>query len=57
MHFLVQRSGLKDIYDKVTAGERISESDALRLFESKDLNTVGAIAEVVRQRKTGNRAS
>ena len=57
MHFLVQRSGLKDIYDKVTAGERISESDALRLFESKDLNSVGAIAEVVRQRKTCNRAS
>jgi aminodeoxyfutalosine synthase len=29
----------------------------LRLFESKDLNTVGAIADLARQRKVGNRAS
>ena len=44
-------------YDKVAAGERISEADALRLFESKDLNAVGAIADLARQKKTGNRAS
>jgi aminodeoxyfutalosine synthase len=48
---------LRDIYDKVVAGERISEADALRLFESKDLNAIGAIADFVRQRKVGNRAS
>jgi len=41
----------------VAAGERISEADAQRLFESKDLNTVGAIADLARQRKVGNRAS
>ena len=57
MNFFIQRSGLRDIYDKVVAGERISEADALRLFESKDLNAVGAIADFVRQRKAGNRAS
>ncbi len=57
MNFFVQRSGLCDIYDKVVAGERISEADALRLFETKDLNAVGAIADFVRQRKVGNRAS
>src|SRR5450432_1564323 len=57
MNFFIQRSELRDIYDKVVAGERISESDALRLFESKDLNVVGAIADFVRQRKVGNRAS
>src|ERR1700719_1693966 len=56
MNFFVQRSGLRDLYDKVAAGERISETDALRLFESKDLNAVGAIADLVRQRKVGNRA-
>jgi len=55
--FFVQRSELRDIYDKVVSGERISETDALRLFESKDLNTVGAIADLARQRKVGNRAS
>src|SRR5579862_6466870 len=57
MNFFVQRSDLRDIYDKVVAGERISEFDALRLFESKDLNAVGAIADFVRQRKVDNRAS
>src|SRR5437773_12224047 len=57
MNFFVQRSELRDLYDKVAAGERISEADAIRLFESKDLNSVGAIAELVRQRKAGNRAS
>jgi aminodeoxyfutalosine synthase len=54
MDFFIQRSGLRDIYDKVAAGERISEADALRLFESKDLNAVGAIADFARQKKTGN---
>src|ERR1700690_4600046 len=57
MNFFVQRSGLRDLYDKVAAGERISEPDALRLFESKDLNAVGAIADLARQKKNGNRAS
>jgi aminodeoxyfutalosine synthase len=57
MNFFVQRSELRGIYDKVVAGERISEADALRLFESKDLNAVGAIADFVRQKKNGNRAS
>src|SRR5208282_5234279 len=37
--------------------ERISDADALRLFESKNLNAVGAIADFARQRKVGNRAS
>ena len=57
MHFFVQRSELRDLYDKVAAGERISEADALRLFESRDLNAVGAIADLARQKKVGNRAS
>jgi len=57
VNFFIQRSDLRDIYDKVVAGERISETDALRLFESKDLNAVGAIADFVRQRKAGNHAS
>src|ERR1700742_3302876 len=57
MNFFVQRSELRDLYDKVAAGERISETDALRLFESKDLNAVGAIADLARQKKVGNRAS
>jgi aminodeoxyfutalosine synthase len=57
VQFFVQRSELRDLYDKVVAGQRISEADALRLFESKDLNALGAIADLARQRKVGCRAS
>ncbi|HEY5298068.1 MAG TPA: aminofutalosine synthase MqnE [Verrucomicrobiae bacterium] len=57
MNFFINHSELRDIYDKVVAGERISESDALRLFETKDLNALGAIADFVRQKKNGNHAS
>ena len=57
MDFFVQRGELRDLYDKVVAGERISDADALRLFESKDLNAVGAIADFVNRRRNGCRAS
>jgi aminodeoxyfutalosine synthase len=57
VQFFIQSSGLADLYDRVAAGQRISEADALRLFESKDLNALGAIADLARQRKVGNRAS
>jgi aminodeoxyfutalosine synthase len=57
VHFFVQRSELRDLYAKVAAGVRLTEADALRLFESKDLNAVGAIADFARQRKVGPRAS
>jgi aminodeoxyfutalosine synthase len=57
MSFFLRRSELRDVHDKVVAGERINEADALRLFESKDLNAVGAIADFARQQKVGNRAS
>src|ERR1043166_9431854 len=56
MCFLLHLSELHDLYDKVVAGERISEADALRLFESKDLNAVGAIADFARARRVGSRA-
>lgn len=57
MSFVLKHSELRDIYDKVVAGTRITEEDALRLLESKDLNAVGAIADFARQRKVGNHAS
>jgi aminodeoxyfutalosine synthase len=57
MHFLLQRSELRDLYDKTAAGQRISEADALRLFESRDLHALGAIAGLARQRQVGRRAS
>jgi len=57
VHYFVQRSDLRDLYEKTAAGERLSDADALRLFESRDLNAVGAIADLARQRRVGNRAS
>ena len=38
MNCFLQKSELRDLFDKVVAGQRISEEDALRLFESKDLS-------------------
>ena len=57
MNFLLQRGELSDLHEKVVGGQRLAEADALRLFQTKDLNALGAIAEFVRERKVGNRAS
>ncbi len=57
MSFALRNSELKDLHEKVDGGGRLSEADALRLFESKDLNAVGAIADAARRRKVGNKAT
>ena len=57
MQFLLQRSELADLAGKVEAGERLSEADALRLFESRDLNALGALADLANQRRNGLRAT
>ena len=48
---------LRSICDKVIAGERIEEDEAVRLYRSTDINAVGLIANIVRERKNGNRAT
>ena len=48
---------LKPIHEKVAAGERITEEEACTLFRSNDLNALGRIANLVRERKNGNRAT
>jgi aminodeoxyfutalosine synthase len=48
---------LRPIYDKVVAAERINEDEAAQLYRSKDINALGLIANVVRERKNGNRAT
>jgi aminodeoxyfutalosine synthase len=50
----IQQSPIRDIYEKVEAGTRINEAEALRLFETNDLYTLGAMANLVRERKNGN---
>ena len=48
---------LRPIYEKVMAAERITDADGLLLYGTNDLNAVGAIANVVRERKNGNVAT
>jgi aminodeoxyfutalosine synthase len=48
---------LRQIYDKVVASERIDEDEAAHLYRSTDINALGLVANVVRERKNGNRAT
>ena len=51
---LIEAAGLTDIYDKVMAGERLTYDDGLRLYENPNLNALGALANIVRERMNGN---
>ncbi|HJT23827.1 MAG TPA: CofH family radical SAM protein, partial [bacterium] len=51
---LLNQSPLKDIYEKVEKGIRITDEDALRLYNTNDLYILGAMANLVRERKNGN---
>ncbi len=48
---------LRPVYEKVLAGERIGEEEGLLLFSHRDLNALGTIANVVRERKNANFAT
>ncbi|HEY8550833.1 MAG TPA: aminofutalosine synthase MqnE [Vicinamibacterales bacterium] len=51
----LQQAGLADIAAKLEAGERLSATDGLRLFESPDLLAVGWLANRERERRHGAR--
>jgi len=48
---------LRPIFEKVSAGERISDQEGLKLYASHDLNGIGAIANLVRERINGDVAT
>ncbi len=50
----IEQAGLTDIYDKVMNQVRLSYDDGVRLYETKDLNVVGWMANIVRERMNGN---
>ncbi|RMH01856.1 MAG: aminofutalosine synthase MqnE [Chloroflexi bacterium] len=50
----MSRHDLKDIYEKVAEGERVTFEEGVRLFESNDLITLGEMASLVRKRKHGD---
>ncbi len=45
---------LSDIFEKILVGERLSREDGIRLYQSDDLLQIGCLADLVKQRKTGN---
>jgi aminodeoxyfutalosine synthase len=49
----LERDGLGPIRDKVLAGERLADAEALRLLETADLAAVGALANHVREQRHG----
>jgi len=53
---LLDRSPVRDIYEKVEAGVRLTEAEALRLYETRDLFTLGAMANLARERRNGDNA-
>jgi aminodeoxyfutalosine synthase len=53
---LAHTAGLSDIYAKVEAAERISYDDGVRLYKSRELMAIGAMANIVRERKNGDDA-
>lgn len=53
---LLEIHGLQSIHDKVQGEKRLSEDDALKLFSVRDLNVLGLLANIPRERKNGNKA-
>src|SRR5437016_5633113 len=57
MNYTLIPKELRPIAEKIEAKARISEDDALALYRSNDLNALGILANVVRERKNGNFAT
>ncbi|MEW6376785.1 MAG: aminofutalosine synthase MqnE [Thermodesulfobacteriota bacterium] len=55
MDWLIHKAGLEDIYEKVRTEERLSFEDGLRLCQSSHLLVLGFLANMVRERKNGNK--
>ena len=54
-HRYLQNGPLSDIYDKVMEGRRLSFDEGLRLWQSNDLNALGALANLAREARHGNK--
>src|SRR5256712_10054336 len=57
MNYLLIPKALRTIAEKVEAQERISDEDALTLYQARDINAIGMLANVVRERKNANYAT
>ncbi|MGH9866600.1 MAG: aminofutalosine synthase MqnE [Candidatus Polarisedimenticolia bacterium] len=50
----IERAGLEHIHRKVVEGERLTGDDGLRLYTCSDINAVGYLANLVRERRHGD---
>lgn len=57
MNYLLIPEELRSIAEKVEAGERLTEVEALDLYRCRDLNALGILASRVREQKNGNIAT
>ncbi|MDP7011194.1 MAG: aminofutalosine synthase MqnE [Verrucomicrobiota bacterium] len=55
--FILQKSDLADLAEKIEAGVRLEANEAVRLYQCPDLNAVGRLASIATELKVGNRAS
>jgi aminodeoxyfutalosine synthase len=57
MDAIMARNGLTEIAEKVFAAQRLTDEEGRRLYEVKDINALGYLANHVRERKNGNVAT
>jgi aminodeoxyfutalosine synthase len=55
-HRYIEQAGLGAIRDKVVAGERLTREEGLGLYRHPDLLAVGALANLLRERRHGDAA-
>ncbi|MDQ5850966.1 MAG: radical SAM protein, partial [Chloroflexota bacterium] len=54
MHWAFERSELRDIAEKIDAGERLTFDDGMQLYASNDLLLIGKLADIVNRRRNGD---
>jgi aminodeoxyfutalosine synthase len=55
VHRRLEQSALRPIYEKVMEGKRLSFADGMSLWRSDDLPLIGALANLVREARHGNK--
>lgn len=56
LEMLLKKSELSDIASKIENGERLSFEDGVTLFNSNDVNAIGALANRVKEKRHGDKA-
>ena len=57
LNWMIEKSELADLYEKVRDRKRLDTNDALRLYNTQDLNALGSLANLANEQKNGRKAS